>query len=167
MIILSTEIKSFISPVCVKYIGQVLTLRTEDGWGWQEHHLGEWKSINQNEIINAYFGLLVKEFWKNAGCVIGLIGFIEGKDTHLNGVSVMAIPMTWGENFDFESNICHIWRLVLGNGIQLSEDGMSIESKEESFICGYGTIARSSEVIRDRVPGIAELDEKIPANNWM
>lgn len=101
------------------YVGHVLLLRLEYGWGWT---LGRDSSASEPfgdiDVVNLTTVRVVpSEFFAEGGTSTrGFLGRVRQPGHLLHDLPVLAFTMSDGFDYDFMSRTCPAWRLFFGEG---------------------------------------------------
>jgi len=128
-----------------EYVGRMLTMRLEYGWGWTLHTRDSSEPFSEIDAINLTSVRVVpSEFFADGGASTrGFLGRITQPGHLLHDLPVLAFTMADGFDFDFTSQTCPWWRFFFGEG--------ELVCPEDSFprLCGARIIGGYGHVIAE------------------
>jgi hypothetical protein len=122
------------------YVGHTLQIYFVYGWGWSVPSGIESAAIDR--LNGTATQVIPTEFISYGGASTrGFIGRISEPGHVLHDFPVLAITMSDGFDYDFESHICPAWRFFFGEGELVLPPDSFPQLHGEKIIGGYGHVS--------------------------
>jgi hypothetical protein len=159
-----TQFPTALANTCERFIGKQLSLELRLGWGWSEVLDGVHKPLDLDREVHIGSGTVsvcVEHFFRGDDSAIrGFVGSVVPTGHRLDKFKVVLSTMSDGIDFDFNSNVCMIWRASFGDRDPSGSPGAIPEFTAGAGYTGYGTVYDDEAAYRECQRRLQLLDPR-------